>query len=218
MTNIRSQSCTSCPYRRDVPSGVWAAHEYDKLVEYDLPTSAQPWGAFHCHATPETYCHGWAVCHSTRGHRFELLALRMAQINGHFDGVLPEPDPGLFSSGAEAAEHGKREIEQPSEAARDTVERLTRKYPRLRTYTESDVFIVMEQIDKGVAERIVDADDDADYGEIEFEVLKQIFDDAPNKEAVLEAAERYGYTAAAFTSRQGWREYIDALPKTRLTD
>ena len=28
---VRSQPCSSCPYRKDVPSGVWAHHEYEKL-------------------------------------------------------------------------------------------------------------------------------------------------------------------------------------------
>jgi hypothetical protein len=28
--------CESCPYRKDVPSGVWSEGEYRKLPQYDL--------------------------------------------------------------------------------------------------------------------------------------------------------------------------------------
>jgi hypothetical protein len=30
-----ARPCASCPYRKDVPSGIWAAHEYTKLLAYD---------------------------------------------------------------------------------------------------------------------------------------------------------------------------------------
>lgn len=129
---VRSQSCSACPYRRDVPSGVWAEQEYEKLVEYDRPTGDQPLGAFRCHATPESYCHGWVNVHSNRGHEHELLALRLT-------GDVPDPDdramtkdPALFDSGTEAAEHGKRELDDPSDEAIETAARLQRKYERLR--------------------------------------------------------------------------------------
>jgi hypothetical protein len=133
MSEVRKEPCTSCPYRRDVPSGLWAAHEYDKLLAYDAPTAEQPMAPFMCHATPEHFCHGWAVCHSNRGHEFELLALRLAASRNL--GILPDvPEPfvPLFGSGAEAAEHGKRDIEEPSPEAGQAVDRLLRKYPRLR--------------------------------------------------------------------------------------
>lgn len=29
----RTEPCETCPYRRDVPSGVWSADEYRKLIE-----------------------------------------------------------------------------------------------------------------------------------------------------------------------------------------
>lgn len=133
LNQIRIGSCSSCPYRRDVPSGVWAAHEYDKLIEYDRPTAEQPWAPFMCHATPDHYCHGWAACHSNRGAGYELLALRMAEAREVVSQpALPAPDPRLFSSGVEAAEHGKRDIKHPSPAARRAVARLVRKYERLR--------------------------------------------------------------------------------------
>lgn len=123
---IRSQPCSACPYRVDVPSGVWAASEYEKLRPYDEPTGSQPFNAFACHATPEHLCRGWAECHSNRGHAYELLALRM-------DGIPPCPagDVALFASGNDAADWGQRDIAAPDDAAIVVQARLLKKYPRL---------------------------------------------------------------------------------------
>lgn len=38
MSAARREPCSACPYRVDVPAGVWAREEYDKLDPYDLPT------------------------------------------------------------------------------------------------------------------------------------------------------------------------------------
>jgi len=125
--DIRREPCSTCPYRRDVPSGVWAHDTYELLRPYDEPTGGQPFAWFACHATPEHMCHGWAVVHTTRGNEFDLLALR---VRPH--GPIPEPFVPLFDSGNEAADHGQRDVESPSEAARATVDRLLSKYERLR--------------------------------------------------------------------------------------
>lgn len=129
-TKIRPEPCSSCPYRRDVPSGLWAFHEYEKLRDYDLPTPEQPFAVFACHATPEAYCCGWAVVHSSRDNEFDLMALR---ISYRWDQVMPHPNTPLFASGNEAADHGQRDIDTPTDEAKAAVERLTRKYPRLET-------------------------------------------------------------------------------------
>jgi hypothetical protein len=114
----------SCPYRTDVPSGIWAAEEYAKLPRYDAPTMEQPPQAFLCHqmdrsAPGARVCAGWAGCHDG-GH---LLALRFALMQGTMTGedadatidyVSPVP---LFASGAEAAEHGMAEIGNPGPEA-----------------------------------------------------------------------------------------------------
>lgn len=128
---IRSQPCGACPYRRDVPSGVWAADCYDLLARYDAPTGEQPPAPFGCHATPERLCHGWAVVHSNRGHEHELLALRLLQFRIGEAIDVPAAGVPLFDSGAQAAEHGKAEIERPSIKALCTSARLVSKYPRL---------------------------------------------------------------------------------------
>jgi hypothetical protein len=123
----RPVPCSTCPYRRDVPSGVWAASEYDKLPIYDLPTGGQAqagaFGVFMCHQRNGAICSGWAGCHDMD----ENLAIRM---DPHVDGeavrayVCPVP---LFSSGAEAAAHGKAEIASPGPGARRKAERLRRR-------------------------------------------------------------------------------------------
>lgn len=112
MTEIRTSPCLACPYRCDVPSGIWAPDEYEKLLDYDLPTGSQPPQGFGCHAAPEQFCHGWAVVHSNRGHEYDLLALRLLGRPPMPDEVVP-----LFHSGHEAAEHGLRDVASPSEAA-----------------------------------------------------------------------------------------------------
>ena len=71
--------CVTCPYRCDVPSGVWAAEEYAKLPEYDAPTWQQPPALFMCHSHPDGLCTGWLQSHANREHAFDLLALRFSR-------------------------------------------------------------------------------------------------------------------------------------------
>lgn len=120
MSSIRRAPCDSCPYRRDVPSGVWASEEYEKLRLYDADTAYQPTAAFHCHTTAAEYCHGWALVHGP----YDLLALRVAGCRGQWDCKVPENVTPLFTSGAEAAEHGQREIRRPKDRARRTARKI----------------------------------------------------------------------------------------------
>jgi hypothetical protein len=131
MTEVRKRPCPACPYRCDAPSGVWAREEYEKLRRYDAPTCEQPPAAFGCHATPERLCHGWVVVHTSRGHEFDLFALRLAAIAAGDQIEIPEPVVSLFKSGSEAADHGERDLERPGADAEKAMERL-RRYPRLR--------------------------------------------------------------------------------------
>lgn len=105
-TTVRLSPCPSCPYRRDVPSGIWAPSEYAKLPLYDLSTEEQAevgaFAPFYCHATPDFLCAGWAGCHDMA----ENLAMRLHHRTidpAVYDYVSPVP---LFSSGAQAAAHG----------------------------------------------------------------------------------------------------------------
>jgi hypothetical protein len=127
--------CDSCPYRKDVPSGIWHESQYEKLPLYDAETPWQPPQTFQCHLTERDgtlrrICAGWAGCHDTG----DLLALRLAVFRG---AITPKtyratveyrsPVP-LFASGAEAATHGIRDIKDPSAEAT----RAARKIMRLR--------------------------------------------------------------------------------------
>ena len=127
--NPAPRPCESCPYRRDVPSGVWSAEEYEKLPAYDSndPT-VHPIAVFQCHQNgPDDdrarMCAGWVGCH-TPGH---LLSLRIGAVTGHVDPSVFEysTDVPLFSSGLEAAEHGMAEIEDPDEDACELIYKIS---------------------------------------------------------------------------------------------
>jgi hypothetical protein len=124
----RSESCSACPYRRDVPSGVWAPSEYDKLAAYDRPTGEQPIGRFHCHASPGLICHGWAVVEGRKSGPDANLALRVFPLGG----LAPVEGAPLFASGTEAARHGKAHVNAPSPEAQATTDRLLRKFDHLK--------------------------------------------------------------------------------------
>ncbi|MFC1436631.1 DUF6283 family protein [Streptacidiphilus sp. N1-10] len=127
--------CKSCLYRRDVPSGVWAHEEYEKLRRYDAPTVDQPPRLFQCHQTDADstiarICAGWAGCHDSA----HLLALRIAILEGSIDETTYqamleyESSVPLFASGNEAADHGQADTNDP----RDDAERLVAKITRTR--------------------------------------------------------------------------------------
>lgn len=114
--------CGSCPYRRDVPSGIWAEHEYDKLPGYDGPTWAQHPGLFMCHQRDGHLCGGWLACHDPR----ELLALRFPGLV-HASVYNYKTDVPVFRSGAEARAHGIKAIRRPGRKARKMVAGIVRK-------------------------------------------------------------------------------------------
>lgn len=123
---VRKRPCPSCPYRRDVPSGLWDASEYDKLPAYDGEIADQAMagatGLFDCHQRTGELCAGWAGCHDM----YNNLAVRLhaADIDPSvYEYESPVP---LFASGAEAAEHGKRDIDEPGEDAQELIGKLTR--------------------------------------------------------------------------------------------
>lgn len=129
---VRRRPCTSCPYRRDVPSGVWHPDEYDKLPGYDGDVleqfAAGATGLFFCHQLSGEVCAGWAGCHDMAN----SLAMRMnaARIDpAVYDYQSPIP---LFGSGAEAAEHGKRGVAAPDAAAARVI-RTVRRIQSRRT-------------------------------------------------------------------------------------
>lgn len=129
--HVANSPCTSCPYRKDVPSGVWHKSEYEKLREYDEPprgSSEIPATAlFLCHQTPEigqqTACRGWLTVHC------ESVAVRLAVLKGDVtpEQVYAEVKEPLYKSGNEAADAGIKQIKRPGKKARKIVARLAGK-------------------------------------------------------------------------------------------
>jgi hypothetical protein len=127
LCGVDAAPCKSCPYRQDVPSGVWAEEEYEKLKNYDgeiidqLTKGAA--GLFMCHQQTGNLCAGWIATHGVDN----LLALRL---HGHevdakvwsYRTKVP-----VFKSGQEAAEHGMAEIDEPGVKAQRVIERLVDK-------------------------------------------------------------------------------------------
>lgn len=124
---VRPRPCPSCPYRRDVPSGLWDAAEYAKLPGYDGTTAEQAaagaFSVFFCHQRTGQVCAGWAGCHDME----ENLAIRMGREDLDLDAIRAYESPvPLFASGTDAAEHGLRDVGQPAAAARVLIGKLTR--------------------------------------------------------------------------------------------
>lgn len=119
----------SCPYRQDVPSGVWDPAEYEKLPRYDAPTFDQPTGLFYCHSQGGRICAGWAGCHDMD----HSLAARVAVLDGD---LTPEEHQHLvnyttrvplFDSGRSAADHGLAAAGNPGQRARQVARKLRRR-------------------------------------------------------------------------------------------
>src|SRR5215831_6970938 len=99
--------CESCPYRLDVPAGVWVAAEYEKLPFYDEPQMwKQPVAAFYCHQQDGRLCAGWVACHMAQ-HHGHVLAIRLMRTREDVSEIENYiTDVPLFKSGTEAAIHG----------------------------------------------------------------------------------------------------------------
>lgn len=122
--------CGSCPYRKDVPSGIWHRDEYDKLLIYDkeivdqLMASA---GAFMCHQRDGKLCAGWLGCH---GANLATLRLGAAGIGGErYDPSVftYETSVPLWESGAAARAHGLKDNKRPKPKAVRMMNGLRRK-------------------------------------------------------------------------------------------
>lgn len=122
----RKNPCASCPYRKNVPSGIWDQSEYDKLPGYDGEMHVQSATAvFMCHQQDGCVCSGWLA------HRepADMLAVRIGLMSGQMDMACLDyaTDVELFDSGAAAAEHGRRDIERPSPAAISVMNKIEHK-------------------------------------------------------------------------------------------
>jgi hypothetical protein len=126
MTVRPNGPCAQCPYRRDCPSGVWDKSEYDKLRKYDGTIAQQAMAGAHqvfmCHQSDGRICAGWAGCHDMR----ETLAMRLHWLSVEGSVFTYESPVPLFASGAEAADHGQREIDAPGIEAEAAIEKIVK--------------------------------------------------------------------------------------------
>lgn len=131
MKEVANVPCSTCPYMKSTPPGVWDESEYLKLPDYDKPTAEQPPGLFMCHNgdANSLVCAGWLAVHNRMPHSHELLALRFASLNRDFDPALYEYDTKveLFASGQEAHDHGVSGIDERTAKAIDKAERAQRR-------------------------------------------------------------------------------------------
>lgn len=105
--------CSTCPYRRSTPPGIWHPSEYEKLREKDGDMIG---AVYNCHLDDGTLCRGWLADQKRRG--IPSIALRLKLILGSREGgsaatrafeAVDEKDPDLYDSIAEmcAANVGK---------------------------------------------------------------------------------------------------------------
>ncbi len=123
---VRKSPCPSCPYRLDVPSGVWHPEEYARLASYDGDMLSQAlagaFGLFFCHQADGNLCAGWAGCHDMT----ETLAARLSTADLDPAVFAYESPVPLFASGAEAAAHGMRDAEKPGAEALAMIRKIVR--------------------------------------------------------------------------------------------
>lgn len=118
------EPCRTCPYRRDVPAGLWDPVEYHKLIAYDVDTSSQPIGVFLCHYTNSdnpTLCRGWLAVGG-----WELLGVRLAVTTGHLDPAEVDRPiaTDVFDTGTDAAMWGLSGVADPGPDAQAAIARL----------------------------------------------------------------------------------------------
>ena len=118
MSNVPKGVCSSCPYLKSTPPGVWTPDHYDMLPEYDKETFEQPAAVFHCHHDNGDLCGGWLTTHNPE----DLLSLRLALSKGTVDlDELIAFDQNVdkstcYESGQEACDAGKVVGDAPPEA------------------------------------------------------------------------------------------------------
>ena len=127
--------CGSCPYRTDVPSGVWDPEEYAKLPQYDEDTPFQPTGLFMCHQMDGRICTGWAGCHDMVHSLGVRIAISIGDLTSDDADALMDyvSAVDLHPTGKAAAEHGMAEIETPTPQAVRTIRKITRTTTGKRT-------------------------------------------------------------------------------------
>lgn len=126
--HVPNVGCSTCPYRRDTPPGVWAPEEYEKLRSFDREPSEDLdcLRTFHCHQGTVTgtltVCRGWLDVHQ------DSVAVRLAAMNGAIamEDIPDEHDALYYASGNEAADAGLAGVDDKSAAADKAIGMLTR--------------------------------------------------------------------------------------------
>lgn len=127
--HVAPRPCSTCPYRRDTPPGIWHPDEYERLADFDdvdadgvLPTST-----FRCHQQTATgvptACRGWLTVHA------DSVAVRVAVVTGQvtIDQVRAPVPVDLYASGAEARDAGLAGVADPSPEALQAIASLVVK-------------------------------------------------------------------------------------------
>ena len=134
---VNRDACSTCPYLKATPPGVWHRVEYEKLRYFDVGEEAE-WpdgsrhrvpalGTFHCHQENAsgipTACKGWVVVHR------DSVAMKVAMIYGAIDpdDVPFEHDDRYYATGTEACEAGLTGVVDPSDVAKKVIDKLIRR-------------------------------------------------------------------------------------------
>lgn len=132
---VPKRPCSSCPYLKSTPPGVWDPSEYEKLAGYDEQTwdpdthtllgpEETNLSTFLCHHSPATgvdaVCRGWLHVHE------HSTAVRIGMAFGSIPLPPYEPFEGeCYASGAEARDAGTV-IGPPDEAAQRVIDKVER--------------------------------------------------------------------------------------------
>jgi hypothetical protein len=124
--DVRERPCSTCPCRKDVPSGIWDTETYQSLLKYDgdIPEQVdnRAFQLFHCHKTDQFLCAGWvAVVNQGEALALRINARRIAERVWTY--ISPVP---LFDSFAEAVAHGLKDIEDPGADAIQKIHQILR--------------------------------------------------------------------------------------------
>lgn len=125
---VADKPCSTCPYRRDTPRGIWDESEYRKLPEYDEnpPSGVPAFATFLCHHSPSmtqnAACRGWLTVHQNS------VAVRLALLKGLVtpEQVNAEPTVELFKSGRQACAAGLEGIKYPSSKTLVAIDKMAK--------------------------------------------------------------------------------------------
>ena len=121
---VKKEPCLTCPYRLDVPSGVWSFEEYEKLRLFDEGSEMPCLSTFLCHqstvAGQQIACKGWLMVHR------DSVAVCLACLTGQVDAetCFEEPEAELHESGNAAADFGQRDLKRPKKKALKVIDKL----------------------------------------------------------------------------------------------